>query len=134
MKASSGIPLPGEIGSEAHDINPSGTVAGDSEDGAEIVTVWKKRGEQIALLPLAPDTDGQAFAINVRGAIAGVSISDELIHTAVLWSRDGWPTGLPALPGDDESWAGGINARGDVVGFSTGDDGTTAVLWPAQRH
>ena len=128
------LPLPGEIHSEAADINLRGRVAGDSEDGAEVAIIWNSPDEQIALLPLASDLAGQAFAINLVGATVGVSISEELIHTAVLWPPNGSPISLPALPGDDETWAEDINWRGDMVGFSTGDDGTTAVLWPAPSY
>jgi uncharacterized membrane protein len=121
------LPLPGEQGSEAHAINRRGALAGDSEDGAEIPTLWAARAGPTAL-PLPAGSEGIAFALNHRDA-AGVSI-DGLLHTGVLWRR-GVPVSLAALPGDDESWAWGINGRGDVVGFSAGEAGTTAVLWPA---
>ena len=127
------LPLPGDGGSEAQAINLWGQVVGDSEDGSETATRWP-RAQPKALAALARDPDAQAFAINRKGAIAGVSISLALIHSAVLWASGGRPVRLAALPGNDQSWALGINESGDVVGFSAGETSITAVLWPAPRR
>jgi uncharacterized membrane protein len=107
-------------------------VVGYSSDGLATAVVWDRRGRPNALPPLAGDAQSEAFAINLRGEIAGVSRGG--VSTAMVWNRADQPVALPPLEGDIESFARAINAEGEVAGFSydlEGDD--IAVLWAPRR-
>jgi probable HAF family extracellular repeat protein len=59
----------------------------------------------------------QAFDINNRGQVVGVSTTATLEQVAFLW-EDGRFIDLGTLPGGAFSFAFAINERGDVVGES----------------
>ena len=73
--------------------------------------------------------DSQAFAINVKGQVVGVSNVNPHVRHAFLWA-DGKMTDLGALPGGTFSMAYDINDAGLVTGISeTASHAVHGCLW-----
>jgi probable HAF family extracellular repeat protein len=123
--------VPNDLGSPAgatnafaRGVNDRGEAAGSWFDGAGAhAGVWTRRGF-FALPALPGDTYSEAYKINNRGVVVGVSQSH-----AVQWI-DGVIQDLGVLPGDDRSTATDVNSRGEVVGYSfSGSTGYRAFVW-----
>lgn len=92
------------------------------------ISAQRPRTTPSALSPLAGDLQSEARAINNRGVVAGVSIAEDAITTAVVWGTDLGISPLLPLPADFThpdnpepgdaplSFANAINARGQVAG------------------
>ena len=132
----------GEYGS-ANGINDSGWVVGYSYTAGfeqRVPVLWK--GTTPESLPLLPgDVAGDAYHVNNRGLIVGVSRAQEDGKTrAVLW-RHGKAVNLGLLgqqagQASRSSLAASINEHGMIVGYSDTDspDSTHAVWWDANRQ
>ena len=116
---------------------------GQSQKLQQKPVLW--RNDRVQELPtMGGDPDGNAFAINDYGQIAGGSgtcasfnfnnfLYLQFSH-AVLWDN-GRPIDLGNLGGSLGNFALGINNRGDVVGTSDlkGDSAFNAFLWTKER-
>jgi probable HAF family extracellular repeat protein len=116
---------------------------GQSQKLQQKPVLWRN-GHVYELPTIGGDPDGNAFAINDAGQVAGGSgtcasfnfnnfVYLQLNH-AVLWNN-GTPTDLGSLGGSLSNFALGINNRGDVVGASDlkGDSVFNAFLWTKER-
>ena len=142
----------------AESINPSGAVAGVSENATpdptcapynpgagqsqsvqEKPVLWDN-GRAYELPTIAGDTDGVAMAVSDNGLVAGFSgncapfdpifLFNLTYSHAILW-ENGHSIDLGSLGGVMNNLAHGVNESGDVVGESdtTGDATTHAFLW-----
>ena len=116
---------------------------GQSQKLQQKPVLW--RNDRVQELPtMGGDPDGNAFAINDYGQIAGGSgtcasfnfnnfLYLQFSH-AVLWNN-GRPIDLGNLGGSLGNFALGINNRGDVVGASDlkGDNAFNGFLWTKER-
>jgi len=106
-----------------------------------LVALGAQAQSPTALMPLDGDTESNAFGINNRGEVAGISSAGS-VGGAVVWDRKQHkrfcgpfrkahsdPTALPPLDGEADSSALGINNRGEVAGNVKGEDVSRAVLW-----
>lgn len=94
--------------------------------------IWKK-GEIEELPTVSGDPDGQAFAINDKGQVVGMSTDcvGQVAH-ALLWQKNGTVTDIGNLGGAHGfNAAFAINNRGEIVGRSDLPGDTTAhgFLW-----
>ncbi len=116
---------------------------GQSQKLQQKPVLWRN-GHVRELPTIGGDPDGNAFAINDDGQIAGGSgtcssfnfnnfLYLQFTH-AVLWNN-GRPIDLGNLGGSFGNFALGINNRGDVVGASDlkGDNAFNAFLWTRER-
>jgi len=121
-------------------INPRTMVTGGCKGVFGIGVVWDRKGASDQLPPLTGFDGSDAFSINARGEVAGISFNTEGgrdSSTATVWDSKGTPSALPPLGGDTESSAFGINHRSVVVGKSEfrdepgvgGAARSTAVIW-----
>lgn len=120
--------------------NPS---AGQSQKLQQKPVIWRN-GRVYELPTIGGDPDGDAFAINDRGQIAGGSGScapfnfNNFLYLqfnhAVLWDN-GKPIDLGNLGGGSNNFALGINNRGDVVGASdiANDTAFNGFLWTKEK-
>lgn len=98
--------------------------------------IWQ--GGALRPLPTLGGTNGEAFALNAGGQLAGVAETSTrdrsclrpqaLAYEATLWEpRSGESHRLPPLPGDTVGFALALNDRGDAVG-SSGSCATTVLV------
>ena len=112
---------------------------GQSQKLQQKPVIWHN-GRVYELPTIGGDPDGNAFAINDAGQVAGgsgtcasFSFNNFLylqLNHAVLWNY-GKPTDLGSLGGSFSNFALGINSRGDVVGSSDlkDDNAFNGFLW-----
>lgn len=108
----------------AEDVNPRGTIVGESLPGVNPHPVVWDDGDVTALELLQPydqGEGGEAVSINNTGTIVGHSDADidaEPPTHAVRWTDEG-AVDLGSLDGENEdSYARDVNERGDIVGSS----------------
>lgn len=128
--------LPGDTHSEARAINDSGQVVGWSGRGPNIKPFIWTVADGMRRIPGLQE--GDAFAINSAGVVAGQSSGRPFV-----WSALGGFRSLPMITGDSAGSAFAINSLGETVGMSIGcdvpiyyyDDCNDAVehplFWPA---
>jgi probable HAF family extracellular repeat protein len=119
--------LPGTSSSEAHSVNDSGQVTGDSfMAGSGQHRAFFYSGGQLVDIGTLGGNDMRAAAINSSGAVVGTADGNRafLYHDGVLQN-------LGTLPGDAFSNANDINDAGIIVGGSSG--GTSTDI-PGPRH
>ena len=107
----------------ARGVNDRGEAAGSWIDSTGThAGVWRGGGF-FALPGLPGDTFTEAYKINNRGVVVGLSQSH-----AVQWI-DGVIQDLGVLPDDERSTAMDVNNRGEVVGYGSGNTGYHAFVW-----
>jgi uncharacterized membrane protein len=116
---------------------------GQSQKLQQKPVIWRN-GRVYELPTIGGDPDGNAFAINDAGQVAGgsgncasFSFNNFLylqLNHAVLWNN-GKPTDLGSLGGILGNFALGINNRGDVVGSSDlkNDSAFNGFLWTKEK-
>jgi probable HAF family extracellular repeat protein len=114
----------GATNTYARGVNDRGEAAGSWDDGGgSHAAAWTRRGF-VALPALPGNTHSEAYKINNRGVVVGLSGSN-----AVQWI-DGVVRDLGFLAGDVRSTATDVNDRGAVVGYSfSGSTGNRAFVW-----
>jgi probable HAF family extracellular repeat protein len=118
--------LPGDLYSEAYDINDSGVIVGVSADDMGQRAIKYTPGIGMEALP-NPGEQSWANAINNAGQIVGGVRYANGQHSPVLWDTDGGlPIDLRGTPGSF-SQAFAINDDGIVVGEAGG-----AFVWDAE--
>jgi uncharacterized membrane protein len=83
----------GSGNSVAYGVNASGLYAGYTtapENGPRIPTIWDKEGP--TTLPLDPDREAIAVAVNDNGLVVGIDTTDRRNPTPVLWRLNNTPT------------------------------------------
>src|SRR6266480_655710 len=121
--------LPADTMSGASAVNEAGQVVGWSQGSYPdpIHAFLWENGTMTDLGTLGGST-AQAYDINDKGQVVGVSSTSSGLNHAFLWQA-GTMTDLGTLGGPD-SYAYGLNNRGDVVGWTTGASGRPrAFLW-----
>src|SRR2546429_3461944 len=121
--------LPADTMSGASAVNEAGQVVGWSQGSYPdpIHAFLWENGTMTDLGTLGGST-AQAYDINDKGQVVGVSSTSSGLNHAFLWQA-GTMTDLGTLGGPD-SYAYGLNNRGDVVGRTTGASGRPrAFLW-----
>jgi len=122
-----------KAGTNAHDINDRGVVAGATSVKSEgwYPAIWRQR--QVQTLPQVAGFERAtniARAINRKGDLAG-NVNDQGYQLAALWI-DGIGKTLPSFPNGSSptSEAVAINDRGQAVGYSTNSMARKhAALW-----
>jgi probable HAF family extracellular repeat protein len=98
-------------------INDHDEVVGSG--GSPLRPFYWRGSTGMVLMRTLGGTNGEAFAINNSGAIAGDSQTPSGLYHATLWSgHNAFPQDLGTLPGGTTSSAKAINASGQVVGWS----------------
>lgn len=138
--------LPGGVSSGAMDINNSGQVTGNSDDGTASYPntvyhafIWTATGGMEDLGTFG-GTYSIGLAINELGQIVGYSIRSVEGYHAFSWTRTLGMVDLGTLRGGTYSAAEGINDLGEIVGWSDSAEGSAAngimyaVMWKKRGH
>jgi uncharacterized membrane protein len=129
--------LPGDAGSRALAVDPSGRVGGVSEGSQFSPVVWDPTGAVRALPTL-----GGGYAV-VRGfgrdgVIVGDAVDTHGVQYAVRWTPDGHVIRLPMPPGARSAQVSRILPDGSVIGIVQARDNgvlvSQAMRWPPQRE
>jgi probable HAF family extracellular repeat protein len=122
-----------ESPSAAFAINNAGIVVGEVWNADEEIlnAAYWSRGRLFRLPPLEDAPISEAYAINDRGQIVGLSGPDWDYAHAVLWRMSPKPSVVDlGTLGGNGSWATGINNRGDIVGQAQKANGDwRCALW-----
>ncbi|HUH08311.1 MAG TPA: cell wall-binding repeat-containing protein [Egibacteraceae bacterium] len=133
--------LGGEF-TQAHAVNSSGHVVGESRDagGAQRAFLWTPQGGMVDLGTLG-GSGAVARGINDAGQIVGESRNSDGERRAFLWTSADGMIDLGVLAAESTASAAlAINASGEIVGYSETDESSDgivllqhAVLWETDR-
>ncbi|MFJ9690651.1 hypothetical protein [Kitasatospora sp. NPDC101183] len=113
--------LPGDTPNSGYPraISSTGTVVGESYNGAYHAAKWGPDGKAVPLAALSGDTNTYALSINSSGTVAGLSFAVDGTFHPVKWGPDGIPVALDPASAYRSVWIVRINDAGTVLARAT---------------